>query len=61
MTKLSSVRWRECVLQRYRYTFEKQFPTNSGLEWFRMDIRVEQRAVIPFLRAFRYKFEGNLC
>ncbi len=32
----------------YRSTFKKQFPTNSGSEWFKIDIREEQRAVICF-------------
>ncbi len=33
----------------YRSTFEKQFPNDSGSEWFnKMDIRAEQRAVIRF-------------
>ncbi len=32
----------------YRSTFEKQFPTNSGSERFKIDIRAEQRAVIHF-------------
>ncbi len=32
----------------YRSTFKTQFPTDSGSEWFKMDIRAEQRAVIRF-------------
>ncbi len=32
----------------YRSTFEKQFPADSGLERFKIDIRVEQHAVICF-------------
>ncbi len=34
----------------FRSLFEKQFSTNSGSEWFKMDIRAEQRAVIRFYK-----------
>ncbi len=32
----------------YRSKFEKQFPTYSSSEWFKMDIPAEQCAVIHF-------------
>ncbi len=34
----------------YCSTFEKQFPTDSGSEWFKIYIRAEQHAVICFYK-----------
>ncbi len=42
----------QCAMKRMRFTADivlcskKQFPTNSGSEQFKMDIRAEQRATI---------------
>ncbi len=47
-TKTSSVQWKECVLQQTSFHVWKKFPTDSGSEQFKMDIRAEQRAVIRF-------------